>query len=86
MTAENPPPDQREDDDESPGQPSVTVSLGKAKKKDVRALREGRGKLVLETQQAIAQVREGLGAEYADYEILPVVVIYKRKEKKLSFG
>lgn len=60
--------------------PPIVIDLGKVKKKRVKALKRGEGKLVSEVQQAVEQVRARLGASAAGKEIVPVVVVYRQKD------
>jgi hypothetical protein len=65
----------------APSQP-LFIDLGKVKRKRVRELKEGRGPLVAEVQQAVEAVRRDLGPEAEGKELLPVVVLYQRKPRK----
>jgi hypothetical protein len=62
--------------------PPVVIDLGKARKRNIRKLKRGRGKLYEETQDVIDEVREGLGPDAAGKEVLPVILVYKQKRKK----
>ena len=64
--------------------PSIIVKLGKASKKKIKALERGSGPLADEIAQAVEAVREQLGDEARGMTLAPVVLIYKRKEKKGS--
>jgi len=59
----------------------IVVDLGKKKKKEIKALKRGEGELAAEVQSAIADIKESLGAESASKELIPVVVVYKKKPK-----
>jgi hypothetical protein len=58
----------------------VLIELGKVKRKTLRQFRRGRGSLVADVQQALTEVRQGLGAEAAGKELVPIVLVYRRKE------
>jgi len=60
----------------------VIIDLGKKRSKAIKSLKRGRGKLVNEVDQAVAEVVESLGAEAQQKEVLPVVLIYKKKQKR----
>jgi hypothetical protein len=60
----------------------VVIDLGRTRKRNIRKLKRGRGKLYEETNDVIEEVREGLGPEAASKEILPVIVVYRQKRKK----
>ena len=59
----------------------IVIDLGKKKKKQIKALKRGEGELAAEVQSAIADVKQNLGAESANKELIPVVVVYKKKPK-----
>jgi len=56
----------------------VVVDLGKEKSKTLRALKKGEGKLVEEVARVIEEVR-AKSSELADKELVPVVMIYRKK-------
>lgn len=60
----------------------ILIDLGKIKGKVVRQFREGRGELVGEVQQVLAETRKNLGAEAAGKELVPIVLVYKKKAKR----
>lgn len=62
--------------------PPVVVDLGKVKRKQIRQLEQGRGELVSEVDRVVESVRRELGPEAEGKEILPVVVLYRRKSKR----
>ena len=63
----------------------VIIDLGSKKKKAIRRLKRGRGKLMGDVALAIEQVR---GASDGDQggQIVPVILIYKKKKKKGKKG
>ncbi len=71
-------------------QPALTnpiiVDLGKKKKKQIRRLKRGRGKLVAELEDVLAEVQAQLGSEANGKELVPVVLIYRRKRKRRRGG
>jgi hypothetical protein len=60
----------------------IILDLGKKKKRALRALQVGRGRLIEEVEQAIEQVRTGLGEEGEGKQLVPIVLIYKSKRKR----
>jgi hypothetical protein len=60
----------------------IVIDLGKKRKKHITELKRGEGPLTAEIQEALAQVREGFGAEAASKELVPVVLVYKKKLKR----
>jgi len=64
----------------------ILLDLGKVKGKTVRQFKEGRGKLVGDLQQVLAEVRQNLGTDAANKELVPVVVVYRKKQKRGGRG
>lgn len=60
----------------------VVVNLGKVRKKRVKQLKKGRGKLMAEVTDAVAEVVDGLGEDIRGKEVVPVVIVYREKRKK----
>lgn len=60
----------------------IVIDLGKVKRKQVKRLKRGEGPLLEEVQQVVAGVRESLGDEAEGKELLPVVVLYRRRRKR----
>jgi len=60
----------------------VIIDLGSRKKKAIKRLKRGRGKLMAEVALAIEQVRAGWSDGDQDQSNAPVVIIYKQKKKK----
>lgn len=63
----------------------VVVDLGKQKSKALRALKNGKGPLVEDVAQVLAEVR-ARSAELASKELIPVVIIYRKKPGRKTFG
>lgn len=62
------------------------VDLGKARRSAVRKLKQGRGRLMEEAQDVIDEVRAGLGGEGEGKEIVPIIMVYRKKNKKKRKG
>jgi hypothetical protein len=62
--------------------PPITIRLGKHSRRDVKKLDRREGKAFEEVQAALDQVRASLGEEASTKELVPVVVVYKKKQKK----
>lgn len=60
----------------------IVIQLGKVRKKSIKALKRGNGKLIAEVEQAIQDIRERGGADSAGKEYVPLVLIYKEKTKR----
>jgi hypothetical protein len=59
----------------------IVVDLGKVKPKGAKRLKKGKGKLYSEVLEAIEHVKAELGDEVDGKELVPVVVIYEKKQK-----
>ena len=69
--------------DEPQRLPPVVIDLGKAKRKRVKELKRGGGPLLAEVDDVVDAVAEELGIdELEGVHLLPVVLVYERKEKK----
>lgn len=64
----------------------VIVDLGKTKRKNIKRLREGRGRLVGDLQDAMREITVSFGEQAEDKQFVPVVLVYKRKSKKRKRG
>jgi len=70
------------DEVETGGLPPVVVDLGKVKKKHIKRLRRGEGKLIPQIDDVIEVVREELGDEIDGKELVPLVIIYREKQPR----
>jgi Family of unknown function (DUF6200) len=59
----------------------VIVDLGSRSKKAINRLKNGEGKLMTEVALAIDQVRGSLPEADQDKQIIPVLIIYKKKRR-----
>ena len=68
----------------------IIIDLGKAKRKRIKALKRGRGKLMEEVTCALNEasddIRSRLGEEAANGPLIPVVLIYRKKRKRRGKG
>ncbi len=60
----------------------VVVDLGKVKRKQVKRLKRGEGKLADEVLDVLDEVVEQLGDELEGASLVPVVLVYEKKPKK----
>ena len=60
----------------------IILNLGKQKRKQIKNLMEGRGKLWFEVQDVIDEVSTMLGDELEGKTIVPLILIYRRKPKR----
>lgn len=63
----------------------VVVDLGKQKSKTLRALKNGEGPLMLDVTRVIEEVR-AKSSELASKELVPVVIVYRKKPKRKRRG
>jgi hypothetical protein len=61
----------------------VVVDLGKEKSKTLRELKNGEGPLMQEVARVVEEVR-ARSSELASKELVPVVIIYRKKPKRRS--
>ncbi len=64
----------------------IVVDLGKKRKKQIRDLKRGSGKLMDEVAEVLSRVRDSLGSEANLKNLVPVVMIYRKKEGKRRGG
>lgn len=62
--------------------PPIVIDLGTVRRKRIKQLKRGRGRLVDEVREAAAQVTESLGPEAEGKQIIPVAVLYRRKRRR----
>jgi Family of unknown function (DUF6200) len=60
----------------------IVIDLGKKRRKQIRALKRGSGKLMDEVAEVLNQVRGNLGPDVEMKNLVPVVMVYKQKDKK----
>ena len=61
----------------------IIVSLGKKKKKAIKRLKRGKGSTMDEVMDVIDQVQANLGEQAAGKILVPVVIVYKQKQRRL---
>ena len=59
----------------------IVIDLGKAKRKKLKELKRGRGELLIRIDEIAREVQLNMG-EDTTKKVLPVVVIYREKEKR----
>lgn len=62
--------------------PPIVVDLGKTRRSRIKDLKRGRGKLVDEVHDVVTRVRDDLGPAAEGKQLIPVVIVYRRKAKK----
>jgi hypothetical protein len=61
----------------------IIVSLGKKKKKQIKQLKRGKGGAMDEVMDVVAQVQEKLGSDAGDKILVPIVVVYREKSRRM---
>jgi hypothetical protein len=64
----------------------VVLDLGKASRKNIRQLKEGQGKLLTDVQDALKEVTNSLGDKADGKQLVPVVLVYRKKARKRRGG
>jgi hypothetical protein len=60
----------------------IIVSLGKKKKKAIKRLKRGVGPAMDEVMDVVDQVQSNLGSQAAGKVLVPVVVVYRKKQRR----
>jgi hypothetical protein len=68
-------------DEKTDATPPIVIDLGKQKKKRIKQLKRGRGRLVDRVNEAVAQVKSARGTDAHGKEFIPVAVIVRRGAK-----
>jgi len=65
-------------------QAPIIVPLGKASRRNIRKLKQGRGRLMDDVTDAVDVIRRDLAEKPGGdgKEIVPVILVYKRKRRK----
>ena len=61
----------------------IIVSLGKKKKKQIKQLKRGKGGVMDEVMDVVAQVQDKLGSDAGDKILVPIVVVYREKSRRM---
>jgi hypothetical protein len=64
----------------------VILDLGKTKAKNIKRLKRGQGKLLTDVQDAMREVTASLGELANDKQLIPVVLVYRKKVKRRRGG
>lgn len=63
----------------------VVKDLGTRKKKPIKDLKNGKGSLVTEVEDAVEEARAALPPADKNKTLVPVVIVYRKKGKKSRF-
>jgi hypothetical protein len=64
----------------------VILDLGKTKRKNIKQLRQGRGKLLGDIEDAMKEISASLGTQADGKQLVPVVLVYRKKAKRSKGG
>ncbi len=60
----------------------IIVSLGQKRRKTIKRLKRGKGPAMAEVMDVVDQVQASLGAQAEGKILVPVVVIYRQKQRR----
>jgi hypothetical protein len=60
----------------------IIVNLGKKKRKVIKRLKRGKGRAMDEVLDVVDQVQANLGAQAENKILVPVVIIYRQKQRR----
>lgn len=66
--------------------PPIIIDVGKVKRRDLRDFREGHGTLAQEVTAALEETRKSLSPEAAKKELVPVVLVYRKRQRRRKKG
>jgi ribosomal protein L14 len=64
----------------------VVVDLGKKSRKQIRSLKKGKGRLMSDVAAVMEEVKTNLGADAVGKEFVPVVIVYRKKDRRRRGG
>lgn len=59
----------------------IILDIGKARKKNIRDMKRGQGKIMADLQDAMAEVTLSLGDQADGKQLVPVVLLYRKKTR-----
>lgn len=62
----------------------IIIDMGKTSKKKIRQFKKQDGPLLTEVNDAVELIKKKLGDDATGKEMLPIILIYKEKEKKFK--
>jgi hypothetical protein len=60
----------------------IIMDIGKVKKRDIRDVERGGGKIMSDLQDAMTEVTTSLGEQADGKQFVPVVLVYRRKRRR----
>jgi len=64
----------------------IILDVGKASGKNIRQMKQGRGKLMTDVQDAMAEVTDSLGDQAEGKQLVPVILVYRKKAGRSKRG
>jgi hypothetical protein len=64
----------------------IILDIGKARKKNIRDMKRGQGKIMADIQDAMAEVTLSLGDQADEKQLVPVVLLYRKKSRRRKRG
>lgn len=64
----------------------IIIDLGKKKRKQIRDLKNGTGKLMAEVADVLNEVRANMGSDADGKQFIPVILVYRRKSRRKASG
>jgi hypothetical protein len=64
----------------------IIMEIGKTKKRDIRDVARGQGKIMGDLQEAVAEVTKELGDQADGKQLVPVVLVYRKKRRAKRRG
>jgi len=64
----------------------IIMEIGRAKKRDIRDVARGQGKIMNDLQDAMSEVTSTLGDQADGKQFVPVVLVYKKKRRAKRRG
>ena len=60
----------------------IILDIGKARKKSIRDMKRGQGKIMADLQDAMAEVTLSLGEQADGKQLVPVVLLYRKRNRR----
>ena len=60
----------------------VIIELGRTRRRNIRQLRQGRGRIIDDVNEAIGEVGTSLGDEAQGKQLVPIVLVYRKRRGK----
>ena len=64
----------------------IVVDMGKKSRKKIKSLKRGKGTLMSSVSAVMEEVRTNLGPDAVGKELVPVVIVYRKKDKRSRGG